>query len=70
MPHKITKKEFDRIKRYRKNMARGTKFGYLVFKARDGDYYKTENDGIQGSKEMFEFNRKINHSIDNQMKLI
>jgi hypothetical protein len=66
----ILKKEFDRIIRLRKNMAKGASLGYLVFHGEDGNYYKTDKTGMLGAKEIADFNKNFKHNIDSQSRLI
>jgi hypothetical protein len=44
--------------------------GSLYFKGEDGGYYRCDTPGMQGVKEIAEFNRNFRKGIDNQTLLI
>ena len=67
---KITQKEFRKIRYQRKNLAQGQKMGFLIFQASDGCYYKTDKSGMQGTKEMTEWQKKINNQMTAQTELL
>lgn len=69
MIYQIQKKEYDKVMYMRKSSVHA-KLGYLVFKGDDGKYYKCDESGMKGSKEIFEFNKKWRSAVESQTELI
>lgn len=63
---KITRKEFLQIQEQRKMRP---KLGFLVFKAPNGKYYKTDSSGMKGTEEMTKWNKKIQKQMEAQIGL-
>lgn len=68
MIYRIQKKQFDKLLKQRKRSQES--LGFLIFKASDGRYYRTEGTGMKAVQEMTEFNRRFRAGIDNQTALI
>lgn len=68
MIYRIQKKQYDAYKRQRKTSRQS--LGFLIFKASDGGYYRTDGTGMLAVKEMTEFNANFKKGIDNQISLI
>lgn len=65
----ITQKEFKQIQKTRKNRP-GQLTGFLVWQAPDGRYYKNDQSGIAGTKELVDWNKKIQSEMESQTSLI
>lgn len=71
MVTQIQRKEYDAIQKRRGYSSQQANQGFLTWKGPDGKYYKNDQSGIAGTKEMVAYNRGLKKgSIDNQAKLI
>lgn len=66
---KISRKEYTEIIKRRK-MRPNKELGFLVFKGADYKYYKTTKSGMQGAKEMHQYNKRLKKNIENQLNLL
>lgn len=51
-------------------MSKGESLGFLIFHGADGKYYKTDQVGMAGAKEIADFNKRFKHNVDSQSSLI
>lgn len=71
MIYKIQRKEYDKIKRERKNHHYGqTKGQALLFKAANGYYYKQDDCSMAGVKAMNEFKKNVAEEMKEQISLL